>query len=126
MASFSPESDSLAQEAVSDTATFGPQHLSDLTELLIPYAHKWRFIGIALKFQPQDLDNIQASPLLLLDSPKSYLIRLLEDWLMRKLKHTLPPTRKNLERALNSETVGLGILCAKLQGMSIACEDTGR
>ena len=38
----------------------GPEQISDLTELLVQHAHKWRFIGIALRFQPQDLDNIQA------------------------------------------------------------------
>ena len=91
------------------------EHISYLTELLVEYAHKWRSLGIALNFQPQALDNIQANPLLLADSPRSYLIRLLEDWLLKKFKHTLQPTKSNLKRALNSRTVGLGILACKVQ-----------
>ena len=108
--------------APNDTAVglqLGPEHISDLTELLVQYAHKWRFIGTALHFQPQDLDNIQACPSLLLDSPRSFLVRLLEDWLLRKVGHTLPPTKNSLVDALKSQMVGLGMLASRVQEMVI-------
>ena len=51
----------------------------------------------------------------MLNAPKSYLARLLEDWLLKKLGYTLPPTVDNLKRALNSQTVGLGTLANELE-----------
>ena len=46
------------------------KQLPDLIEILAVHAYKWREIGVALRFQPEDLDNIQACPLLLQNSPK--------------------------------------------------------
>ena len=92
--------------------------LPDLVEFLVAHAYKWREMGIALRFKPQHLDTIQACPLLIQNSPKSYLTRLLEDWLS---KHALPPTISNLKRALNSQTVGLGYLASNLMER-IACK----
>ena len=93
----------------------GQEQLTDLMEFLVDYAYKWRYIGVALRFKSQDLDNIQACPLLVHDSPKSYLTRLLEEWLLKKFKHTLSPTIDNLKKALNSQTVGMGSLASELQ-----------
>ena len=92
----------------------GPEQASDLNEFLVAHAYKWREIGTALKFKPQDLSTIQASPFLLYDSPRSYLSRLLEEWLLKKFEHTLPPTVYNLKKALRSRTVGLGALANEL------------
>lgn len=89
-------------------------HLSELNELLVDFAYEWRAIGIAIRFQPQNLNNIQACPHLIQDSPKSYLARLLEDWLLRKHPHTLPPTVNSLKSALCSHAVGLGLLADKI------------
>ena len=98
--------------SLTSTADFPlcPELLSDLNELLVTSAHKWRPLGIALRFQPQDLDVIQACHILIADSPKSYLTRLLEDWVLKKIEYTLLPTSNNLKRALNSQIVGLGKL----------------
>lgn len=90
-------------------------HIPDLVELLVSHSFEWRSIGVALRFQPQELDNIEASPSLLSNAPKSYLIRVLEDWLQGKCKHTRPPTKSSLERALSSHTVGLGIVADKVR-----------
>lgn len=92
----------------------GPEQLSKLIEILGKYAYNWRNIGVALNFQPQDLNNIQACPVLMLDSPRSYMTRLLEDWLMEKFEHTLSPTVGNLKKALFSQTVGLGLVANEL------------
>ena len=100
----------------------GPEHISDLTEFLASYAYKWRLIGTALKFQPQDLDNIQACQVLVASSPLSFLIRVLEEWTQEKYRHTQIPTVDNLEKALKSRTVGLGALAHELR----ATIDTGK
>ena len=49
------------------------------------------------------------------EPPNSYLIRLLKDWLLKKLGHTLSPTVNNLKKALSSQTVGLGKLADQVQ-----------
>ena len=95
--------------------TLGLEQLTILNESLVSYAYKWRDVGIALNFHPQDLNNIQASSLLVHDSPESYLTRLLEDWLLKKHGYTLHPTIDNLKKALCRQTVGLGILASELQ-----------
>lgn len=94
--------------------SIGPEQLYQLNELLVSYAYKWREIGTALEFPPQELKNIEACDPLIHNSPMSYLTRLLEDWLLGKLKCTLPRTLGNLEHALKSQTVGLGAVANKL------------
>ena len=86
----------------------GPEHISDLTEFLASYAYKWRLIGTALKFQPQDLDNIQACQTLIASSPLSFLVKLLEEWTQKTHKHALAPSVGTLKTALRSQTVALG------------------
>ena len=93
----------------------GTRHLPDIIELLVEFSHKWRCIGTALRFTPQDLDKIQACPTLVMNAPESYMTRVVEDWIQGKCKHTLPPKISTLERVLNSRTVGLGKLADKLQ-----------
>ncbi len=99
-----------------------PGQLSELNELLVDYAYKWRPIGIALKFQPQDLSNVEACPQLMQNSPASYMTRLLEDWLLKKLQHTLPPTANNLIKALNSHAVGLGVLASRIRSCKLTAD----
>ena len=92
----------------------GLDQLSYLVEKLVPYAHIWRQLGISLMFPSQDLINLVANPLLMPGAPQSYLIKLLEDWLLKNSKHVLQPTVGNLKRALNSKTVGLGTIANTL------------
>ena len=42
---------------------------------------KWREIGSLLGFLPNELDNIQARPLLLSNAPNSWLDAMLAEWL---------------------------------------------
>ena len=98
--------------------------LSELNELLVDYAFKWKSIGIALKFLPQDLENIQACPYLMQDSPKSFLTKLLGDWLQQELGHTLPPTVNSLKKALNSRAVNLGSVAKKVDEFSFTSNHT--
>lgn len=90
---------------------FRAEHIPSLAEHLVPYAYEWRSIGTAMKFKPQDLNTIQAS---CLPTPmaemKSCLLRILEDWIQRKHKHTVEPTLNNLVGVLNSHLVGLGVV----------------
>ena len=86
----------------------GPEHISDLTEFLASFAYKWRLIGTALKFRPQDLDNIQACQTLVTSSPLSFLVKLLEEWTQKIHKHALAPSVGTLKTALRSQTVALG------------------
>ena len=93
----------------------GPQHIPDIVELLVDFAHKWRCIGTALRFKPQHLDSIQASPTLFADAPATFLTKILEDWLLQKFGHTLAPTVSVLEKVLSSRAVGLGLEATKLR-----------
>ena len=54
---------------------------SVLYKQLIKHSAKWREIGISLGFLPQELQEIQAIPLLLSDAPRSFLSAMLADWL---------------------------------------------
>lgn len=98
------------------------RYLYILLEHLSPYAHAWRKLGTALKFQPQNLDNIQGCLPLMMCSPESYMQRLLEEWLERKYPHAAPPTLANLVEALKSHTVGLGRLAAQLNASLLQVE----
>ena len=92
-----------------------PEHIPDLVELLTSCSHAWRSLGIALRFQSRELDNIKACPGLLANAPYSYLVRLLEDWLHGKCLSALPPTKSSLEKALNSRIVGLATEADKVR-----------
>ena len=85
-------------------------HIADLAELLVPYASEWRSIGTALKFKPQDLNNIEARR-----SLKDVVLKLIDDWILKKHEHTLSPTVNNLESALKSHVVGLGVLACEVR-----------
>ena len=51
-------------------------------EKLAPHAAKWRDIGEGLRFKEEEMDNIQSNPMLMMQSPpKSYLRKMLSQWL---------------------------------------------
>ena len=106
--------------AVINSMPFGPEHISDLVEFLAEYPFKWELLGTALKFKPQDLNNIKASHTCtsMTDPLMHSLKSLIEQWIGKKHKHTLPPTKGNLESALRSNTVGLGALANKLPSIA--------
>ena len=57
------------------------EHFSDLAEFLVPYAFQWNSIGIAMRFKPRDLSNIQSSCWQGSTFLKDCLLKLLEDWI---------------------------------------------
>ena len=97
-------------------------HISLLIELLVSYSHKWRLIGTALRFLPQELDYIQQSNASKVDALKYNLIDMITKWVRgdenqdyqpnqeKKIRHTVPSTVNNLKEALASQIVGLGAL----------------
>jgi ankyrin len=58
-----------------------PSHHAILFGQLDKYAAKWKNIGTFLGFEQNELDIIQAMPLLLSDAPKSWLSEMLKEWL---------------------------------------------
>ena len=56
-------------------------HHSVLLKQLIYHSSKWRDIGLHLGFQPGELEGIQDQPLLLGGAPKSWLSKMLAEWL---------------------------------------------
>ena len=114
----------LAQNTEKDNnLPFGPEHIPELVEFLAKYAYKWELIGTALKFQSHDLGNIKASCASMTDFLIHSLKSLMEEWIGKKHKHTLPPTKGNLKRALNSQITGLGALACELGKMFVAPQD---
>ena len=86
---------------------------SDLPRLLSKlgsHAYKWRDIGIHLGFQEGELKNIDAKPLLLHDSPKSWLREMLSEWLQwapgDDRKSSTFATLETLINALNKSELG--------------------
>ena len=92
---------------------FTPDHIADLCEFLVPYAYQWRPLGTGLKFKPQDLSNIEA---MCGQSVQASTLKLIEDWILKKHVHSLPPTADNLDRVLKSQLVGLGSVASELRG----------
>ena len=56
-------------------------HQPALLEKLTKYASHWRTIGEGLRFTPEELNNIEARPLLLQRAPASWLSAMLAEWL---------------------------------------------
>ena len=77
----------------------GQDHIPDLTEFLVGFAYKWRLIGTALSFLPQELDAIQAEHASMVDSNKHNLISVISGWVLRTQPHTKPPTVNILAKA---------------------------
>ena len=109
-----------------DDITFVEGDISLLIELLVSYSHKWRLIGTALGFLPQDLDYIQQSNASKVDALKYNLIDMITQWVRgdenqyyqaKKKRHTCtaPSTVSYLKQALASQTVGLGALANQVK-----------
>lgn len=91
------------------------EHIYAIAEFLIGFAYKWRLIGTALNFLPQELDTIQAEHASMVDSNKHNLVNMISVWVLKNQPHTTPPTVNALAKALASETVGLGKLASQLK-----------
>ncbi len=104
--------DILKQKILTKTegSTLNSEHIFDLTEILVPYAFKWRLIGTALRFQYQELDNIQAKHASEPDNLKQILVDMLGIWI-----NTKKPTLGDLSSALGSQLVGLGLLASAIR-----------
>ena len=118
MVDYKPSASCSAEVSEMQHALFGSEDILRIAEFLAKYAYKWRFLGTALKFQPQDLNNIQANNAAASDSVVCNLVALIEEWIQQRHKHTLPPTLGNLRAALNSTIVGLGSLASELQSIA--------
>jgi hypothetical protein len=95
--------------------SFSTADIAELAELLVPYSYKWRSIGTGLKFTPQDLNNMAACPSLLPDGPKSFMLRIVEDWVQQTFEYTSPPSMIELDSVLRSDLVNLGKVAHKLR-----------
>ena len=107
-----------------DDITFVEGDVSLLIELLVSYSHKWRLIGTAIGFFPQDLDYIQFCNASKPDAPKYNLTDMISKWVRgnenqhcqaKKKRHTVPSTVNYLKQALASQTVGLGALANQVK-----------
>ena len=109
-----------------DDITFFERDIRLLIELLASYSHKWRLIGTALGFLPQDLDYIQQSNASKIDALKYNLIDMIREWVevdieffqpnqAKKKRHIAPSTFNYLKQALASQTVGLGALANQVK-----------
>jgi hypothetical protein len=98
-------------------------------------AAKWREIGIHLKFQQEELNVIEAKPLLMSGAPKSWLSALISDWMEwapgDSRGSTTYANLKDLKSAVSE--AGFGIVATKLSlhqevaaGESGQSTDTGR
>ena len=74
------ESTDIGQPAPT-TTRLTEQHHSSLMKQLTIHAAFWRHIGEYLRFQPGELDNIEANPSLHFNAPVSYLSKMLALWL---------------------------------------------
>ena len=54
---------------------------SAINSILKEHAARWRDIGGALGFRQGELDNIQSSPMLMMQAPGSWLGQMLTQWL---------------------------------------------
>ena len=85
--------------------------IGDLMEILGNYSNKWNEIGMSLGFSPGELDVIKGNPALFNDAPRSYLQRLLKDWVMWPNEaHDTRPTLSSLCNALRGRLARLGAL----------------
>ena len=109
-----------------DDITFVEGDISLLIELLVSYSHKWRLIGTALGFLPQDLDYIQECNASKPDAPKYNLTGMITKWVrayenqycqqsQTKKQRPKPSTMSSLKQALASQTVGLGALANQVK-----------
>ena len=104
-------------------------HTHSLIFQLSNCAAKWREIGTHLGFQQEELNTIQAKPLLLNDAPQSWLSELLSHWM-----EWAPGDSRGSEKYANLDDlkravsrVGFGVIAAELsiqQGPASASDDS--
>ena len=90
-------------------------HYPTLLQQLTKHASKWRAIGAGLKFSPEELDNIQAKPLLLCEAPISWLSAMLAEWLQ-----WAPGDKRESKNFATFEAL---ILALKEAGLAAAASD---
>ena len=97
------------------------QHYAFLCGALDIHAAKWMDIGRNLSFLPGELNNIQSSPKLFFNAPKSHLHTMLEEWLQWApgdgRGNMNFATLQDLQSALRKS--GLGAAAADLPSKSI-------
>ena len=96
---------------ISPILFFEQKHVPALTELLSMHSSKWRELGIALWLTMNELDSIESE----LHKVIRCLHGVIHSWVMRKVATAKPPTLANLENALRSETVSLGVVANSLK-----------
>ena len=102
--------DSTSASSKGDTKQLTESDMPHLLGELKKHANKWRDIGIHLGFQENELDNIEARPLLLARAPQSWLTAMLSEWLQWAPKDSRGSlsfaTLQALKDALNKSGLG--------------------
>ena len=110
-------------------------HCSFLIQQLNSCAYKWREIGTYLKFQQDELNNIQANQSLINGTPKSWLSAMISDWMEWAPGDSRGSTSyanlHDLKSAVSK--AGFGVVAEELSlsrevaaGESVQSTDTGR
>lgn len=84
-----------------------------IVEILATYAGKWREIGLGLGFSADELDSIPFSP-----KPAGSLTYMLNEWTQWVIggNHDKYAVLEDLERALRTRMVDLGVVADELRG----------
>ena len=84
-----------------------------LTEILAGHSSKWEVIAISLGLPDNKIKNIAAKNV---SKPVEVALNeVLLSWVRGEFEHAKPPTLRNLQEALHSNTVGLGSLANNVQ-----------
>lgn len=82
-------------------------NVSDLTEILSGCTSKWKELATSLGLPDNEIKNILSK--MHMYTPVMCLKEILLVWVMCKYEQSKPPTLDQLERALSSKIVGLGL-----------------
>ena len=94
-------------------ALFKEFEVQALTEILAVHSSKWEVIAISLGLPDNKIKNIAAKNV---SKPVEVALNeVLLSWVRGEFEHAKPPTMKNLQKALHSNTVGLGALSNKVE-----------
>ena len=84
-----------------------------LTEILAGHSSKWEVIAISLGLPDNKIKNIAVKNV---SKPVEVALNeVLLSWVRGESEHAKPPTMKNLQKSLRSNTVGLGALSNKVE-----------
>ena len=94
-----------------------------LVEILASYSGKWREIGVQLGFTPNELDSLPFSP-----KPANSLTYMLNEWTQWAVggSHSKFATLEDLEKALQSRIVNLGVVATELRGKWLQAKGQSR